>query len=745
MTIPEPQEKPLPSLPKSSLRHNPPPQDQQVQRMRSNQRLRPLSMLSTRTTSPVSIVEGGWEPPPLNQAYSQAIKYATVQACVYTPDLLLRTQSQRRQTELLREKMNNRRDLAETLEDVPENAKLEKAHRRLISNSVLGSGPQLTNKIYVLLTSGYVLQYADDGPFDRLPEKALKLGNDSAAFACDLIPGKHWVLQISQSANEDGIVSTSSRHSIFSRLRPQSTTAKKSGTSFLLVMESAEEMETWMNTVRREIENSGGMKASEESGRGSASIDEAAEKTTATPLTQNLAPQDPRRMSKVDPVDSPLQSQYSNSPKIVTSEWEGDRSEKSLSISDSISVRSRYSTSRSSVDAPSTRVRTSHEQLQQDQSRERNRHSHMSAATSVSGTGTRSTSRNSSPAPISPLKEGFSSAETEPLRSATHLRSFHMSPGNTMTRRRSMQPLPVTNEDGSLSATTFPTAQRHSTLGPPSHSISEVEKRDSYVQGSTPRNVDPPATLPPNNRSYGSLGPPQSRPPHNPNLVRYSTRSSSAPPSRMSAIVSPPPNQLAPNNAATLSNHSERRISASPKPFLRPLPVRPQTHNTDGPISVPRRFSSMTPLPARLPLGVIVNRSVTAPAQTLSTAANVRRQSVQSNTLQNPPPANQPLRRPNSMQIRSNPAPFLSSSRPVYVAPSTPSFVPGQGASMSPTSPTRASSITPVLRGQGQQLTPPKNVTPRHSMPAIVLPPPAPPPNMPLPATPPTPSRTVAA
>jgi hypothetical protein len=743
------------SPPKSSLRQNPPPPVQQAQRMRSSQMIRPMSVRAPTPQNPPDSEH--WEQPPLFQAYQQSIKHATVQSCAFSPDMLLRTQSQRKQAELLRERMDSHRDLTVTLEN--ETRKLEKSHRRL--NSVLNSSPQLSNKVYVLMTSGHVLQYAGDGPLDRLPEKVLKLGRDSAAFASDLIPGKHWVLQVLQSANEDGTATLGPKHSILSRLRLQRTVAQRTATSFLLVMESAEEMESWMTAVRKEIENFGGMKTSVESSRASSSVEEGSEKQSAEVLDNVHIQRQSKRMSKMapTPVDSPLQSQYSESPRIVASDWEGDRAEQTVSIADTTSVYStRQSTHRRSVETSSIATTAiSQEQLQLDQLRERSRLSYMSTATSVSGTGTRNTSRNSSPAPSSPLKEGFSSAESEPLRSATSLRSFHMSPGNTTARRRSMQPLPVTNEDGSLSAVTPPSSQRHSTYGPTSPTVQETpavrvpapsirvprrESRSRLEPGVVVTSLDGFGTdtvmHSVNRRTLGPLEPQ--------NLVRYNARSSSAPPSR-NLTLSPPPRDPAPTppaarpqstigslpTATALSNHSERRISATPKPFLRPFPVRPQTQKADGSYVVPRRMSSLTPSgPAPIPLGIVVNRSVTAPVRPPSAAS---RTSSPSRT--SPAPPGQQLRRPSSVQIRSDPAPFLSSRR---IVSSTPSFLPGNRASAAPapSSALRESPSIPVLRGHGAQLTPPKIVAPRRSMPVMSLPPPAPPPNMPLPPPPPT-------
>jgi hypothetical protein len=726
----EPQQPPKQApvaAPKSSLRLNPPPPVQQLQRSRSSQMLRPMSLRPTTTKPPSS---SSWDPPPLFQAYPQSIKHATVQSCVFSPDVLLRTQSQRKQYDLLRERMDSHRDLSSTLDNNAETRKLEKTHKRLISNSTFHpASPQLTNKIYVLVTSGYVLQYSGDGAFDRLPEKVLKLGRESAAFACDLIPGKHWVLQISQSANEDGTVAIGPKNSILSRLRLQSASTRKTATSFLLVLESAEEMDSWMTTVRKEIDNLGGMKSREETIRESSSIEESSSEKQSQESSDSSqryrGQRDPTRITKVIPVDSPMQGQY-DSPKIVASDWEGDRSERPVSIADSSSVHSsRYSSKRKSLETSSIATTAiSYDQVQLDQLRERSRFSYMSNTT----TGTKNTSRNSSPAPNSPLKEGFAPADAEPLRSATSLRSFHMNPNSaTATRRRSMQPLPVTNEDASVSApSTSVTSQRHSIYGPTSPTLKQPEpKLDVPTSASPTPQLAPLLCNPTNNARYSAQHP-----------VRHSARSSSAPPARYGAI-SPPPQEPAPPPGRPQSTigalgpasamRSSRRLSQTPKPFLRPLPVRPQAQHAEGSVVVPRRYSSLAPAPAPIPLGIVINRSVTTPARPPSaqSAASPHLDSAKV------PASSQPLRRPTSVQIRSDPAPFLSSSRPTRAVSNTPSFVPGKRMSTTPH--LYSSPSIPALRQQAAQ----RGVTPRRSMPVIGLPPPAPPPNMPLPPPPP--------
>lgn len=770
----QPQEPPKPAMPpKSALRHNPPPQVQQVQRMRSSQFLRPVSMRAPSLRRPSA---DDWELPPLFQAYPQAIKYATVQACVHSPDVLMRTQSQRRQAESLRERMDSHRDLATTLENGAEHKKLEKSHRRL--DSILNSTPQLTNKVYVLVTSGHILQYAGDGAFDRLPERCLPLGKDSAAFASDLIPGKHWVLQILQSANEDGTVGEGPKHSLLSRLRLGGP-IKREAASFLLVMESAEEMESWMTTVRKQIENLGGMKASSESSRESSSTDEYPGRASAErPYQRRPVKRESSRLSMLTPIDSPLQSQYSDSPKIVASEWENDRNEKTVHIVDTSSIYSSpRSMHRQSIEAPSIAPSTvSHDQLQLDQLRERSRLSYVSTATSVSGAGTRNTSRDPSPVPSSPSKDISTPVEVEPRRSETSLRSFHMHPGNSSTRRRSMQPLPVTNEDSSVSAQVARTPKRHSIYGPTSPTTNEPRRLQSKLESGTPISsssltsftVTQPVAIP-NSTPSSNVRASVALQPRNTAPARYALRSSSAPPPRITSVISPPPQTPLPTppatrpastaiggfttTAASLPNPAAgRRISATPKPFLRPFPVRPQGADSDGSVVVQRR-GSLAPAnkPARLPLGVVVSRSVTDPARPSSGAATSSsvvqpRQTNALHSFQTAAPPGQSLRRPTSVQIRSDPAPFLSSSRPARAVSSTPSFVPGNRASMAAGSTTlRQSPSTSALRGFGQQLAPPKTLTPRRSMPVMGLPPPAPPPTMPLPPPPPAgPPRAVA-
>src|SRR5690606_25901613 len=99
-----------------------------------------------------------------------------------------------------------------------------KDSRRL---SVSINKSEWSQKIFVLVTSGYLLQYKGEGHFDRLPEKMMQLNKDSVAFASDAIPGKHWVVQVSQALDDEGTVAPEKSKGLFSRLSFQGAVARR--------------------------------------------------------------------------------------------------------------------------------------------------------------------------------------------------------------------------------------------------------------------------------------------------------------------------------------------------------------------------------------------------------------------------------------------------------------------------------------------------------------------------------------
>ncbi|CAN8103150.1 unnamed protein product [Discula destructiva] len=185
-----------------------------------------------------------WDPVPLFQAWPQAVRTANLPACLQA-DSLLRLH---KQSEML--PTINHPDLGDERDMFVAMAK--KKHRRNSSSFKF----DWTTKIFILVTSGYLLQYAGDGPHDCLPEKVVRLTKHSAAFASDVIPGKHWVLQVS-SVFENGTLISQDTRSLLGKfgLRERE---KRQASDILMIFENAADMDSWMTLLRREIEILGG-------------------------------------------------------------------------------------------------------------------------------------------------------------------------------------------------------------------------------------------------------------------------------------------------------------------------------------------------------------------------------------------------------------------------------------------------------------------------------------------------------
>jgi hypothetical protein len=182
-------------------------------------------------------------------------------------------------------------DLSSRLDANGDYALQKKRHRK---NSSVASRGDWTKKIYVLVTSGYLLQYAGEGSFDRLPERMLHLGKDSAAFASDLIPGCHWVLQVSAAMDQDGATASDSR-SLLSRF-PFRGPEKRRTSTVLMVFEGADDMDSWIACLRREIEALGGKKHLSETGKPKSEEDDMQLRAQASQRT--LVVRDPNRFSQ---------------------------------------------------------------------------------------------------------------------------------------------------------------------------------------------------------------------------------------------------------------------------------------------------------------------------------------------------------------------------------------------------------------------------------------------------------------
>ncbi|KAH8880621.1 hypothetical protein GQ53DRAFT_669369 [Thozetella sp. PMI_491] len=232
-----------------------------------------------------------WDPPPLFQAYPQAIRHAHLPACTLPAEAILRLQSGKG-TVSIRDGINHS---SMTLDAIDETSMDKDKSKRKHKRNLSGSAFDWTTKIFVLVTSGYLLQYAGEGSFDRLPEKMLQIGKDSAAFASDVIPGRHWVLQVSSATDAEGVASTH-QSSLFSRL-PFRGPERRHCSNFLMVFESADEMDNWIATLRREIESMGGKKNLSETGV--PKVDDHLLQLKSQTSQRTLVVRDPDRFSRI--------------------------------------------------------------------------------------------------------------------------------------------------------------------------------------------------------------------------------------------------------------------------------------------------------------------------------------------------------------------------------------------------------------------------------------------------------------
>ena len=194
------------------------------------------------------------DPPPLFQAYAQSRKHAVLEVTMSTAETVLQKSKGRKvsgsQPMSSHPSPRNSMEAAPSL-DLKRPAKTTLRHVATTSFAHV----DIPRKFVILIASGYLLQYAENGPSDRLPEKVLQLGTDSAAFACDLLPGKHYVLQVSSTVSQQPAARSGS---LFAKLGFRNPANKRVAMNLLLVMPSAEDMDSWMMAIRQEIGSLGG-------------------------------------------------------------------------------------------------------------------------------------------------------------------------------------------------------------------------------------------------------------------------------------------------------------------------------------------------------------------------------------------------------------------------------------------------------------------------------------------------------
>ncbi|RMY69563.1 hypothetical protein D0862_14856 [Hortaea werneckii] len=677
---------------------------------------------------------------PLFQAFPQATKYGVLEVSTMSAETVLQ-KSRSRRTAGSQSSIGEgfSRASVEDTSSVDTRRAAKNTMRHFASGSI--SHEELPSKMFVLINSGYLLQYREDGPSNRLPEKVLELGEESAAFACDLIPGKHHVLQVSQAVDSQGVM-LAPTSSLLSRLRFRSAADKLPASHFLLVMPSAKEMEKWMAALREEIEGVGGK--------------EARVDTAVRPWTEEVTGRDGFNELKKTPSKSHRYRVNRESSTAAMPE-DVERSESRLSglqgeeeksetatldgierQADQLAEGAQASLHRNAPehDAQSTSssIALSEQQKRLSSIGESRRMSHATVATTIAPSSRANSITGSAQSEYSNKDSSEATRENAPTKSP-----YRMLASYAVSRRRSAMPT-STPRDSAPSHQDAYKAHRISAQPEMESLASSRLARDRPLPAlpSSPRKLGV-ATSEPNLRSVAST------------KKRHDSKMPSPPPSleeaaRPESVVGelPSPSNWnperspskqastfhaassdAPQPALRMFDPSQARRSSGPKSFSLPLRVNPPNHNcpprrsdtgTYNPVIDNKkphepRQSNSTPGPSQKPPAYPTPPPPTTSLQPLSSpkAGNNFRQPsrVSSGNLSLFPPPTSPalsqqpgtaspndssglpphsshpgvvapgnnhapraLRRPTSMQVRSNPAPFLQTMRTGVGSPS---------------------------------------------------------------------------
>ena len=200
-----------------------------------------------------------WAPPPLFQVYPQAVRHGRLETSNVSAPTILRLNEQ--QIAL------NNAD-AGSINSGGTGSANTKATSSSHRPATILAQAGWSIKVYALTTSGYILQYHGDGSFDRKPEHVMRLTKDSAAFATDAVPGRPYVLHVSQSCNDGRNEDTDTPKAIFSRMGIRTLGPRRGTSVFLLIFEAPDELELWLTSIRKLIASLGGPAYSPETAMG---------------------------------------------------------------------------------------------------------------------------------------------------------------------------------------------------------------------------------------------------------------------------------------------------------------------------------------------------------------------------------------------------------------------------------------------------------------------------------------------
>ena len=579
-----------------------------------------------------------WNPPPLFQAYPQAVKHSNLPAPTSSVDAILRLEKQRRINE---RKQGLPQSTADTNAGQPEEGDhqkegiLAKGHK---SRKSAGGQLEWTSKVFVLATSGFLLQYTGDGSFDRLPEKILQLGKDSAAFASDVIPGQRWVLQILQASDEAGATTNSS--SVLSRLGFRSE-RRRMVSSFLLVLDSPEEMNSWLVAVRKEIETLGGKRYRPDVGIRK-TTDEVIRQLRDKPSRRYLVKRDPNQFSNQRASQS--FSRNASDSEVMEELASSDYAERDLFQMDKpVSLRQAQSVSSKTLAPDGTFI---------EGFRGSSRSSYASTGTKTSGT-------PFTASPVhSPLKSDF-------LGDTLHAHNSGVLKPAALenTRRRSFQSSVSRLSDGRTSLDlkpSGPTPRPLSTTSSSTYCSASPIATNFSVPSFSKRATQPghPSQLPTPPASAGTIHRSPSPDPKN------------ALPERPDSVLGELPILLASPNASrsrmSLTQDSPSTTFNSITSDLSALPKAPITFHSHSDRPVPRRFSSLEYSSGKHPPSNLRHNPSPHPPPTSALPAlpppDTSSPNMQPRITTATSATFHKLRRPASMQVRNSPLPQLRSS-----------------------------------------------------------------------------------
>ncbi|MCJ1343194.1 hypothetical protein MMC31_001386 [Peltigera leucophlebia] len=358
---------------------------------------------------------GSWDPPELFKAYPQSIKHARLRAPALHIKGILHQYEEKKPGGL-------EQGMAQNVEQFKRYVGRKKEKELDLKQRILENNCW-AEKIYVLATSGHLLEYAGEGPFDRFPEKLMPLGSESVAFASDAIPGEHWVLQVSRIASDDGTASSAGSKPIFKKLW-FGNHKKRSTSTFLLVFDNPDDMNSWLVVIRKEIEALGGKKY-----RPDVDVlktaDEAPKELRERPSRQDLVKRDPNRFAD-----------ETNHPASANSNQIGTSNRRDLSTT---TLKRQSMATQESVESPSlSNATVSTDQAQLERLKETPRASYVSA-------GGRTMSRASSLEP-SPARAAFSPEDLIPKPIEIETKSDFILKTQTKPLRRSIYQMPLPSQ-----------------------------------------------------------------------------------------------------------------------------------------------------------------------------------------------------------------------------------------------------------------------------------------------------------